>query len=531
VSKLEQVRPIFEACITNADALLCAAKELSKPDQRHVSFHLALIALEEVGKASMLLNELVASIDVGDHDANEASGDEILIKRLDDHEYKLCWALWTPSISAGNLSVAEFHQLRALAKELHERRIGSLYVHPSEPQITITDTDLKNLISVTETRLEMEKGRKLSELDATRQEKLDWFVNATGDEQLKRIVFGAESLSKLKEFGGNSLLWVDWLRQLIDQLNAKNQALLQKELERSQGSSRKMSAPKWRLKLKFHTSTHVIRQKNLTTWNAGSEWLQLYKTSSSRELVVFMTLKDNIPIQTVWQAGLSISNMFLMALSMGSLGYFWWYVPSFVAKYYDECFDIENRVPFVAERNPTLRLPVQPRPLTAQDLMRAGAILGFIMRAPVQHQLAFSRYYQALALLARNDIFAQFELNIALEFLEALKLGLKAFSDWDGQPGTFDDATEILLDNWSKPDEREHLKEVMRFFTQVVAEQKVERPITLDDTLKLKCLCDVYFTRRINEEVADWMTKNRPVAKDTAAEENSGIVDTTSTKE
>jgi len=36
MSKLEKIRPIFEACIANADTLLSSARELSKPTQRHI---------------------------------------------------------------------------------------------------------------------------------------------------------------------------------------------------------------------------------------------------------------------------------------------------------------------------------------------------------------------------------------------------------------------------------------------------------------------------------------------------------------
>jgi AbiV family abortive infection protein len=113
----DQTRQDVEACFGNARDLLRAAKRLLEDERLpNISFHLAVLALEEIGKAVM----------IGARDITRAvDGETIFIdKRLDDHVFKLFWALWTPSIARGNISREEFESVRGLAKTMHEDRLG-----------------------------------------------------------------------------------------------------------------------------------------------------------------------------------------------------------------------------------------------------------------------------------------------------------------------------------------------------------------------------------------------------------------------
>jgi len=52
----EETRRLFDRCIKNARSLLESAKDLSEREDRlHISHHLTILALEEVGKAAIIL--------------------------------------------------------------------------------------------------------------------------------------------------------------------------------------------------------------------------------------------------------------------------------------------------------------------------------------------------------------------------------------------------------------------------------------------------------------------------------------------
>lgn len=55
MTDIEAIIPLVQACISNAESLLNSAKEISKPGRNHIAYHLAALALEEIGKASILV--------------------------------------------------------------------------------------------------------------------------------------------------------------------------------------------------------------------------------------------------------------------------------------------------------------------------------------------------------------------------------------------------------------------------------------------------------------------------------------------
>jgi AbiV family abortive infection protein len=160
---IDQTKHDVEACFRNARDLLRAAKRLLEDEKLpNISFHLAVLALEEVGKAVLL-----GSRDV----AHAVDGETIFIdKRLDDHVFKLFWALWTPSFARGNVSREEFESLRGLAKSMHEDRLGAMYVAPDREagETSLQEMDeqrVRQVMELTEARLGMETSRDWQAID------------------------------------------------------------------------------------------------------------------------------------------------------------------------------------------------------------------------------------------------------------------------------------------------------------------------------------------------------------------------------
>lgn len=87
---LEQIEPLLNACLLNAERLLSSAKAVMAPGQYHVAYHLAALAMEEIGKAGLIFTEAVGPETGEDRDSLRS-------KWMEDHERKLFWAIWLPS--------------------------------------------------------------------------------------------------------------------------------------------------------------------------------------------------------------------------------------------------------------------------------------------------------------------------------------------------------------------------------------------------------------------------------------------------
>lgn len=82
-----RLRTIYRGCLSNAKDLLKAAnKILNEENLPNIAYSLAVIALEEIGKAELLLLNHFAQT----RDNKSFSKD----KYFEDHIRKLFWALW-----------------------------------------------------------------------------------------------------------------------------------------------------------------------------------------------------------------------------------------------------------------------------------------------------------------------------------------------------------------------------------------------------------------------------------------------------
>ena len=115
---LEAVKLLFRKCLDNAEALLDSAKDSRTKKRNHIAFHLAVLALEEIGKAAMLLAHRVYPRVVEDEELDESKLSDDVV----DHKKKLLWALLTPSFG-GVFTPQDFIELKEIANGIHFRRL------------------------------------------------------------------------------------------------------------------------------------------------------------------------------------------------------------------------------------------------------------------------------------------------------------------------------------------------------------------------------------------------------------------------
>jgi len=498
-------KPVRQACLLNAARLLNAAKRICDPESRHISYHLAALALEEIGKASMVV---ISSLSVPPGVGGEGGEDELEkrpVEWAEDHERKLFWALFLPSFRP-TLTASDFRQHQELARSIHETRLSTLYVNPDVAHAQspeVSEAQLGSLLRLAELRLQMESGKDYRELDEAAQRNLTWFLRALEMPLYRTIILSQGFVSKLDELGGDYNKWLAWVRQQITDIEAINRDLAEKELRRPQASETEADEPKWQLKIRLESSSHSIRPKPLAEWNKHVDKVKLYNTPNKRELLVHFTLVKSIPLQALWHSGETISRLFVIALNIGSFGFFWWYLPSFVSKYYEKIVDLENKAEIMLERNPPLVANLQVRALKSPDLSNVPVVLSLLIQADSEQlQEPYKRYFTALSLLAKTDVFVQFGPNILVEFYESFRAGLRAYGKWSGSPDAFEPAVETAFRELNFPSD--FVNEVKRMFqlaVEVGSKKASTIPIGLDDMMKMKTFCDVFFLMRARQEM------------------------------
>jgi AbiV family abortive infection protein len=81
--------PSIEARLQNAGKLIAVAKASAVPGSYHIAFHLATMALEEIGKSSMIFIDAIEHKPVGGEEETKTP-----LKWIGDHERELFWAIW-----------------------------------------------------------------------------------------------------------------------------------------------------------------------------------------------------------------------------------------------------------------------------------------------------------------------------------------------------------------------------------------------------------------------------------------------------
>lgn len=105
---IENCQKLREACLANAEALVNSAKTLEGESTAHIRYNLAVLALEEVGKAVILQMNALGVTSDGDDDQRSIS--------TDDHRKKLLWAFFSPFIEQGRIRPKYFESDRELAR-------------------------------------------------------------------------------------------------------------------------------------------------------------------------------------------------------------------------------------------------------------------------------------------------------------------------------------------------------------------------------------------------------------------------------
>ncbi len=431
-------------CCEHAKDLIESAERVLSGDRPipNISFHLVLLALEEIGKAELLT---AREVSIGNRNVNGID------KRLDDHAFKLLWGLWSPGFRASReIDPERFRQLGEFSKRAHQQRLAALYVGTdanaeglSAPKDAVNLAEVTSLLAVAKQNLQYVLAGDSPDVEAP-NELLRWFWDVIADADMQRSLFSAPFLAKYTELKGDARAWVQWAKDEFEKIKQQAQALLAAELSRNveEGVPHRK---RWRVKVRVFCISHSIRASVLTAWNEGVPNAKLHFVNNG-EILLELTLGDHINISEVQPAGQALSKLILAALNAGTAGYFWHERPQTLVEYFEKVEDLDN--PGVRVRS-TGGFDLQRQWL---DPDKGGKLtvlekkyldnavkcaLMFLQMKDEEAETIFRPYLSGLTMLGKSDAFFSLDQHIVQAFHLALEEALKHFRDWDGARDTF----------------------------------------------------------------------------------------------
>jgi AbiV family abortive infection protein len=499
-----QLRAVREACLANAEAFLSMAERELGKGVDHICFHLALLALEEIGK-SILATISYMTTTAG----SERAG---LVGAMDDHTKKIFWALWGAMLRNTRFTKEDIEQNRDLARSLHGRRLESLYTDPNEPipvDERIEQSEARMITELTRARLELERTQEIVDLEEGDIKDITWFFTAIDDFEKRKQIFGHTSLGKLAT-ASNGKEWIKWLRDLDRKNEDEMRKYAERELNRPKPEAGDRLTPKYRLTIRIQTPSHSIRNNAFTKWNEGVDGIKIRKSDrkdatriTKGEILLDFTFPKSLHASYLWEHGFFMSKTIVIALNVGTLGFFWWHVGKDVATFYEEIVDLE------ADPKGSVRLVVAPpkrlvvdfdpaRLVLNEEVMRnVNLIAALLMREHQKLERFLGAYATGLTLFSKTDVHLRLEVNAFGEFHNALKEAMRALGDWDG----LSDFAEAARRAYEALPEKNDLNKTLDLGAALEADVKREKyhPITLTEVVGMKMYCDYYLQRKARE--------------------------------
>jgi hypothetical protein len=243
----------------------------------------------------------------------------------------------------------------------------------------------------------------------------------------------------------------------------------------------------------------------------GVDRIKLYPVGGKKDsLLIKLTLPDRIRLEALWDAGYGAGNTLLIALNIGSLGYFYWYLPAQLERYADAVVDLENRAQVRMVR-PSPILPDISRRQVLDDARLADVMLCFAVMLSLgkkddkKYSSMFNDYLVGLRLIAHTDVHLDVAGQAFGEFYLAFITALQLFDPpADDEPITNKFMSALLL---STPD----FDEGPRFAAlgeEYRSTVKGPAGVTLDSVVKLKILLDVFLIKTFRRLEKDLLKRN-----------------------
>lgn len=481
----------MQACVDHARALLESARVVRQANHANIGYHLATLTLEELGR-----RELIAVQSLSEKQLSPPAWPG---KHTQDHVKKLFWCFFGGAFASRQLTGKELDEMNGLATTIHANRLAGLYVDHGEddlgvPHQAITPQECDTLIELAAARLEIVENEKLRDYIPPEEVELqNWFLKIMDDPEKRKMIFSGASMKKLAELK-DARAWGLWIKTEFDKADAETHAIVEAELKRSRELPATGTKNKWKLRIRIISASHSIRQKELMKWNKTVDWIKLVYAKKD-ELIFELILKDNVPVEALWYFGWGIARHFVVALNIGTMGFWWWRMPERISRYYESLEDLERNAQVGLERSPSLKVDWGGnRVLTDEDLGRVALCMSTLPGPNDRDKhVAYNHYIGGLTFLSLNDVHWQCESTVYGNFHLCLKAMMEEAGDL--RPGDrFQDAFLHFLDTmFPAMDERAKFADLCDKYESASVDRAA---VTLKEAAFIKAFCDAYFLRQ-----------------------------------
>jgi AbiV family abortive infection protein len=501
--------PLVKGSLAHTAGLIEGAKALFDKKLPHLAYHLALLALEEIGKL-----EVVLMGRVGTKEEDEAYQKKL----LDDHVGKIFWAFWGPTFTHDLIDPKQIKWHMDLATQLHEKRLRGLYIDPGagefvSPADQVTLESAAKLISLAESRLALQREHKPGKLTEEEKADLVWFRAARYDAQKKQFILSRTSREKLAELQ-DVRQWMKWLRTTIEAQEAELLALAEAEMKR-QVEEGDIDLPKWRVRIRVRTNSHIIKPKAVKAWNDRDTPFKWIYTQKPDEFYIEFTVPKSVKAEELYEAGLSMCYRYLTALNIGTQGFFWFDLPLQTEKFHQEIEDLESKAFIEVGRKAVKRVNRKVEPLNDTHIHWVLIAFGLL---PIggKEIFPFEMYGRGLISMAKTDIHSGFEIEAFRHFFDSFTSAMHMYGDWDGKASTVRDAAVKVLAPSIIGGIDDTVKEIFDLADSYHSGKMPE--VNIEQAAVMKLLVDVYLCGALDREGMRRVNADKQKAEAAAAE-------------
>jgi AbiV family abortive infection protein len=504
IESFAHLSKIREACLSSAEDLLNSAKALLDSGAFQVSYHLAVLALEEMGKYGLMETKFYMG---------RLSSSREFEPDIEDHVKKLFWAFFSMHLTGHKVDKKEFESLRGVASQIHKNRLAFLYVdaaNPVQPRTKLTPEQVAPIIGLAENRIGYEKAVGLKEPTGELDENAKWFVLASEDPDKRGFIFSEESYAKLAELQSFKE-WIAWNKERYEESAAELRTILEEEIAREPTED---MTPKWKVHATFFSDSHSVRNSFISEWNKVSKHFVVGKTNKPNELTCQFLLPKRVTVSDIYDRGFAAAKIMAIALSAGTMGFFWWYVPSQGYFYTDRITDLESDAKLNFQPPHGLKIEWEERQaLKGEHVFMIKLMMSYLSRIrDTPEEAAMNAYMTGLALIAKSDCHLDFVINGFETFFRALKIAMTVNGEIKDGETLYDAAARCLGDTIT---DKGQLKKNLEIGQQIEHTKQGMPELRLNDVADMKSICDAYFLMRAAVVVRESVYKNR-VLKQTA---------------
>ena len=487
---IKQIKKIKEACIENARNFIASAEKIEYPN---IQFHLAILAIEEIGKINICFHKII----------NKTLGGKIkLNENIDDHARKLFTVLFNlGGIEKIILDPKKLPNLKNIARNIHNKRLKSIYVDPESDQVPINiipKKEAKEMMDFAKLVIEREERYIVKEKEEN-DEEFKWFMNASEDQDLSKFILRKSCFKKLNDFK-EIRDWIKWIRKEFEKQKNELHQIGIKELSVKEIKVTESKKKKWKIKIRIFSHSHSVRQKVINRWNSKDSSIKLYATNKKNEFIFELTAPITIHATLIFDYTLNYTKVFLISLNIGTMGYFWYYLPHMTKRFYEEIIDLEHKKPLIIEKCeiPDIK-SFENAVLDDEDVKNQQKVFIYISDILKSQNLNFlNLYFMGLVVISKIDLLFRSEINAFNYFYFAFKEALIFHKDWNDKIPF----QKIIKKIFYKPEKELSNKIISEFSCLIdiherienkqISIQKINEEVNLEKVFLMKTCFDMY---------------------------------------